>query len=89
VTALAEASGVKRATLHSWFNGSAQPDLASLDLVAAALGVSRFEIVAAMDGAGPVVPLDAAAREAIREEIDRVLDERGIPPTPRAQGVSG
>lgn len=71
VNALAKQSGVKRQTLSAWMGDRTEPDLASLDAVADALGVRPFELVAAMDGDGPVVRYDDRLRAMIREEIER------------------
>lgn len=76
VNELASASGVKRQTLSAWMGDRTQPDLASLAEVAAALHVKTFEIVAAMDGELAVSLTDPRAREALRSEIEAVLDER-------------
>lgn len=83
VNELAVRSGVKRQTLSAWMGDRTVPDLDSLGAIAKALPpdaagrpVSRFEIVAAMDGEGPVVRLDGSLRLLLREEIEAVLDER-------------
>jgi DNA-binding phage protein len=85
VTKLAEASGVKRGTLHSWFNGAAQPDFSSLVAVGQAVGLNAYELVAAMEGKAPVVELNEQVRAAIRQEIEAALDERAQPAAPRGQ----
>lgn len=69
VTGLAKKSGVKRQTLSAWMGDRAEPDLESLRAVAEAIDVRLFELVAAMDGEGPVVRFDDALRAMIREEV--------------------
>lgn len=81
VNALAAKSGVKRQTLSAWMGDRTSPDLDSLDAVATALGVRLFELVAAMDGDGPVVRFDDQLRTMIREEFERY---RGDQEPPRA-----
>lgn len=73
VTGLARASGVKRATLSTWFSETKPkvPGLDSLDTVARYLNVSRVELIAAMD-AVPLMTEDQAQRIAA-QELDRVL----------------
>jgi transcriptional regulator with XRE-family HTH domain len=75
VNALAAKSGVKRQTLSAWMGDRAEPDLESLRAVAEAIDVRLFELVAAMDGEGPVVRFDDALRAMIREEIERYGDQ--------------
>lgn len=74
-TALVEKSGVKRQTISKWTKPTfdAYPDLETLGLVAQALGVKTYEIVAALDGEAPVVPLDPATREAVTEVLVELL----------------
>ena len=71
-------SGVKRQTITKYtrqdFDG--YPEMGTLALIAQALDVRPFEIIAAIDGDEPVVALDAQAREAVRAEIEAILDER-------------
>jgi hypothetical protein len=59
----------------------------TLTAVAAALGVPRYQIIAAMDG-DAVLPLDDAGRDVLRAEIEAALDER-LGPHPPARGSSG
>lgn len=80
VNKLAGRSGVKRQTLSAWMGDRTEPDLASLYAVAEALGVRPFELIAAMDGDGPVVRYDDQLRAVIREEIERYREDPG-PPT--------
>lgn len=62
MTGLAEAAGIRRQTLYSWFSGDDEPSLGSLAALAGAIGVDRAEVVAAMDGhAAP--PLLAESEE--------------------------
>lgn len=64
-------SGVKRQTITKWTHPEFDryPDLEALAQVATALGVPTAEIVAAMDGEGPLVVFDDRMRAMIREEI--------------------
>lgn len=75
-TELSKQSGVKRATLYKWFRGASTPDLESLRAIAEKAGVTRAQIVAAMDGQAPLVSLDDRTTAALEELIDRRLDER-------------
>lgn len=90
VVKLAAESGVTRQTLSSWFGGRTEPDLAALRAIAEKLpGTVRvFEIVAAMEGEEPAVALDAQTREALRAEIEAVLDER-LGPRREGRGRAG
>ena len=72
------AAGMTPETLYSWFRGETSPSFDNLGAIAEALGVRRFEIVAAMDGEAPVVRLDPTTRDAVRAEIQTVLEERGL-----------
>lgn len=80
------AIGVVPETLYGWFRGDNDPSLGALAALADVLGVSRYEIVAAIDGEGPVVRLDEETRRAIREEIAAVL---GQEPPAAPGGPSG
>lgn len=64
ITALAEAAGIRRPTLYAWFRAADAPELASLRAVASALGVTRAELVAAMDGT-PGDALSSATEAAL------------------------
>lgn len=75
-TELSKNSGVKRATLYKWFRGASTPDLESLRAIAEQVGVSRAQIVAAMDGQVPIVSLDDRTTAALEELIERRLEER-------------
>lgn len=55
MTSLAVKAGVRRPTLYAWFRAEDAPNMASLRTLAGALGVTRAEIMAAMDS----TPLDA------------------------------
>jgi transcriptional regulator with XRE-family HTH domain len=71
VTGLARVSGVKRATLTAWFSETRpkEPSLETLGAVAAVLGVTRAELVAAMDG---VLLADREhVEELVRTELHR------------------
>lgn len=67
VTTLATESGVLRNTITGWFTKSSTPRLDALGLVAAVLGVTRAELVAAFDG-DELVSYDRA-RQIVREEM--------------------
>lgn len=77
-TALVQQSGVKRQTISKYtsvkFDG--YPELDTLSQIAEALKVPLWEIVAAMDGDAPAVPLDQQTVAAIRAVVEEVLDER-------------
>jgi transcriptional regulator with XRE-family HTH domain len=68
--------GVAPDTLYGYFRGDHPVDLAMLARIADVLEVKRYEVVAALDGASPAVPLGDEMREALRAEIEAVLDER-------------
>lgn len=59
-------------TLYRWFRGDSEPDLGTLARVAAACGVTRTALVAAMDGE-PVPVEQAPAWAAIGGKVDEVL----------------
>lgn len=79
---LVEQSGVKRQTISKWTSPTFDryPDLETLEAIAAALGVRPFEILAAIDGDVAVSLTDPAVRQAMREEMEALLDERLGPP---------
>lgn len=76
VNELAERSGVKRQTLSAAMGDRGTPDLRTIDAIAEALGVRPFEILAAMDGDVALPLADPRVRQAMREEMDALLDER-------------
>jgi transcriptional regulator with XRE-family HTH domain len=82
IRALAEAAQTSPDTLYRWFNGKHPPDVEQLGRLAAALGVSRYVIVAAMDEAEPVAGGDELHR-LIEAEVARQLRELGVFPPPR------
>lgn len=84
-SALVEMSGVKRQTITKWTNPKfdGYPDLQALAQVAAALGVTTAEIVAVLDGDGPLVALDDRLRAMIREEIEAYGEGREPPKASR------
>lgn len=87
VQKLAADSGVKRQTLSAAMGDRGSPDLHTIDQIAEALGVRPFEILAAMDGDVAVSLTDPAVRQAMREEMEALLDERLG--SPRAAAASG
>lgn len=90
-TALVAKSGVKRQTISKWTNPKfdAYPDMATLELVADALSVRPFEILAAIDGDGPVVRVqDQVTRDELQAAIEAALDER-LGPRREGRGRAG
>jgi transcriptional regulator with XRE-family HTH domain len=91
IRGLAAASGIAPETLYGWFRGDVEPSLSALGQLAATLGVRRWEIVAAMDGDAGVAPFspetEMALEAMIRSTVERILDERGIPPAPRPRSA--
>ena len=78
--------GVVPETLYGWLRGDNDPSLGGLAALADALGVSRWQIVAAMDGETEIVPLDDRTRQAIREEVRAaVAEDRAQRGSPREQ----
>jgi transcriptional regulator with XRE-family HTH domain len=77
---LCEASGITPETLYAWFRGDNEPSLGLLAQLAEALGVSRWEIVAAMDGEIAARPGDPRLEAYVRSLVDRELAARGLPP---------
>lgn len=74
--AFCKAIGVTPETAYGWFRGDNDPSLGALAHAAKVLGAKRYEIVAAMDGEGPVGPVNEDVRRLIREEIERAFRER-------------
>lgn len=78
---LVERAGVKRQTISKWtsaeFDG--YPDLETLAAVAAALDVPTYELIAAMEGAGPLLDLSTSEAEAtILRVVERWARSRGL-----------
>jgi transcriptional regulator with XRE-family HTH domain len=74
---LSRRAGVHPTMLSRWFTGEKAPDLDSLERVAAAVNARRYEVVAALDGVGPVGPLDEAALRAEVEDLaERIVRRR-------------
>lgn len=71
MTALAEKASIRRPTLYAWFRAEDAPNMASLRTLAAALGVTRADLVAAMDAtpADAVTGLSESAVAALAGEI--------------------
>ena len=77
---LAERLGVAPDTVYSWFRGEHPPDAFDLEALAGLLGVSRWEILAAMDGEEFVVDLRSQeALKLLRDVVDQALDDRQVP----------
>lgn len=86
IRGLAAKLGAAPDTVHSWFRGEHPPDAFDLETLAGLLQVSRWEIVAAMDGEEMVVDLRAErVQELLRLVVDSALDERQVPRRPPAQ----
>jgi transcriptional regulator with XRE-family HTH domain len=84
---LAEKLGAAPDTVYSWFRGEHPPDAFDLETLAGLLGVSRWEILAAMDGEDLVVDLRSEQVTALlRTVVDAALDERQVPRQPPARG---
>ena len=75
-------------TIYSWYRGETEPNLGSLEALATALEVRRWEIVAAMDGDLVLAAADERTRQALRAEIEAVLDER-LGPRKEARARAG
>ena len=76
IRGLARELNTSTETIYEWFRGEREPNLDHVARLSKALGVGRYEIVAAMDGEGPVVKVDTQLRDLIRDEVEAVLDER-------------
>ena len=86
VSDLARASGLRRGTLYSWFEGRSEPTLETLGELARVTGRSRAEIVAAMDGqpGEPVEDRVAALERAVEGLLRPTAPEAEGSPGPRA-----
>jgi transcriptional regulator with XRE-family HTH domain len=83
IRGLAARLGVSGETMYSWFRDDQDPSLDHLARLAEALGVRRYEIVAAMDAEGTLYrrgdpDLVAVVEELLDERLDALLDERGV-----------
>jgi transcriptional regulator with XRE-family HTH domain len=81
--ALVARSGVKRQTISKWtsptFDGYPDPD--ALAAVAKALEVRPYEIIAALDGDGPLLDLSSAdAESTILRVVERWARRNGLGP---------
>lgn len=82
VNSLAERAGIKRQSLSAWMGNRERPERGSIDALADALGVRPYEIVAVLDGDGPVVRVeDEHLWAMLQERVERLLDERLGPPS--------
>lgn len=89
IRGLARVVGTSPDTIYHWFNGSAL-NTDDLDALARALGVRRFEIVAAMDGEDVVMPLNDQTRTAFLSLMEEWADSRGLPrPRPGSERGTG
>lgn len=77
-------------TVYSWFRGDTEPSLDSLAEIARLLEVNRSEVLAAIDGVTPAVPLDQELREMIAAEVQRQVGQvLGGGPRRRPPGRAG
>lgn len=84
---LAMEMGVAADTIYSWFRGEHPPDAFDLAELARLLKVSRWQILAAMDGEEFVVDLRSQeAQGLLREVVDAALDDRQVPRRPPREG---
>lgn len=88
IRGLCSATNIAPESMYAWFRGETEPQLGSLTKIAEALGVSRVEVLAAMDGQ-LAEPSEEQARRIAREEALTVLQEaidagriRVLPETP-------
>jgi hypothetical protein len=90
ILGLARSMNVDTDTIYGWFRDERPPNLDHVAELARLLGVSRWEIVAAMDGEETVVDLRGdQARQMLAEIVDQALDARGVPRRrPRASDAS-
>lgn len=88
IRGLAAALNTTAETMYEWFRGEREPSLAHLRAMADAFGVTRSEIVAAMDGDEPVLRLDEETLTALdarfEARMQAALDARLGPARPRA-----
>lgn len=78
IRGLARETGISAETLYRWFRGD-EPELGSLRPLAEALKVRRFQLVAAFDGDGPVLPLAGEeARSLILDVVEQWAEDRGF-----------
>lgn len=92
IRGLADRVGTSADTVYKWFSRQAHPDTEQLARLAEALGVRRFEIVAAMDGEATVLPLNDLTRESFLHLMEEWADQRGLPgpgPEPRTGTDAG
>lgn len=90
IRALAERMNTTAETVYQWFRDDREPSLAHLRAMAEAFGVTRSEIVAAMDGDSPALSLDEATLAMLdaryEARLREALDARLGPARPRAVG---
>jgi hypothetical protein len=80
IVGLAKAMNVDTDTIYGWFRDERPPNLDHVAELGRLLAVSRWEIVAAMDGEEAVVDLQGdRARQLLAEIVDQALDARGVP----------
>lgn len=72
IRGLAEKAGLSADTLYGWFEGQ-DPALSKLGMLAAALGVKRYELVAILDGERPAFDLAALLDPALRAQLVELI----------------
>ena len=77
---LAERSGLRRQTPYEWAAGRSKPNLGTLKPWADALGVTRAEMVAAMDAsAAPLVDPDQLLILAdVKQRVDQIMTDGDV-----------
>ena len=73
ISGLCTTVGVARESMYAWFRGDTDPTLEHLRLIAEALGVSRAQLLAAMDGEASVVPIDGDLERLVEERVEAAL----------------
>jgi transcriptional regulator with XRE-family HTH domain len=84
IKGLAAKLGISTETMYEWFRDEREPNLDHLTRLGEALSVSRYELVAAMDGE-LVARVDDRLREMMLEVAEEVVSARlGPARSPRA-----
>lgn len=77
VAQLARDAGVRRATVYAWFGGTSEPSGETMQDLARATGLKRWQFLAAIDG-DQVLDLNAPeGEERIRAIVDEQIARRG------------
>ena len=69
-------------TMYEWFRDDREPSLAHLRALAEAFGVSRWEVLGAMDGDLPEAPFDERTWARMEARVEAMLDARLGPRRP-------